>query len=163
MATTVEGSYLLQVLAIPVPPERYKTLLRPYEAVSGEPMPLHVVVTNVGSRPFPGGTLTIEENEHGLGAVPIAHRRFTGKDGRPITIPALSLQETKAVSDEPVAFGIPGVAWLLLSAKDHDGKSVPLVSWLGADAPSERKELLMVIISRIELELLITLQGRQIP
>lgn len=162
MTTTPQRSHLLGVRVIAKPPsDRYQEFLLPTEVASGELSRVEIFLTNRGSTPFPGGVLTVVYEVHGTSPTRLGASQLTGEEGAPITIPVIDPHQEKKVVEERIPFPIPGLDWLIVSAKAQD--NIPVLLAKGPkDAGSDQSAHAVSVVSRVQLELLVALRERRI-
>lgn len=157
MTTPAKPFHLLQIgFGFQQEAQRYQKLLRG-EFVSGIPITVTVLLTSITS-PFPGGVLAIKYATHGSSPAPLAIARLAGADGSPIVIPVINPSETKPVYSGTIFPLLEGFSWFHVSVQSVD--QVPVLLRRASGEPgSPRTDHLLSVVSRIELELILAVQG----
>lgn len=133
--------------------DRYKGILRGWEVASGTLLTSRFHITNLSPLPFPGGTLTIEKHEYGSTGSGILFLQGGA------AVPPLGPQERRLVYEGINLFILPGLAWLFVTAEGTG--AVPLLLCKRKDAEGRPKVAFpVIVVSRIELEILLALQGK---
>jgi len=138
---------------------RYQGLLRD-EFVSGIPVTVTVLLTSMGPWPFPGGVLAFEHAMHGSSPTAVGIARLMGADGSPIGVPMLNPMEMKPVYSGTILPAIEGFHWVHASVQSVDQVPV-LLTRASGEIGSTRLSQVLSVVSRIELELILALQGRR--
>jgi len=160
MTAPAKSFHLLKIgLGLQQEAQRYQKLLLG-EFVSGIPVTVTVFLTSIGPWPFPGGVMAFEYATHGSSPTPLGIQRFAGVDGSPIVIPVLNPLEMKAVYSGTILPMLEGFNWYHASVQSVDQVPVLLKRESG-DPAATRISHLLPVVSRLELELILAIEGRR--